>query len=109
MLSNNSAVQKVSAKGRSNNLDIEQALLYQNNPNPFTIDTEIEYFLPQNTQVANLYVYNMNGLQIAEYPISSFGSGSVVINAGNLDAGMYLYSLIADGLIVDTKRMILTK
>ena len=109
MLSNNSAVQKVSAKGRSNNLDIEQALLYQNNPNPFTIDTEIEYFLPQNTQVANLYVYNMNGLQIAEYPISSFGSGSVVINAGNLDAGMYLYSLIADGQIVDTKRMILTK
>jgi hypothetical protein len=109
MLSNNSAVQKVSAKGRSNNLDVEQALLYQNNPNPFTIDTEIEYFLPQNTQVANLYVYNMNGLQIAEYPISSFGSGSVVINAGNLDAGMYLYSLIADGQIVDTKRMILTK
>lgn len=109
MLSNNSAVQKVSAKGRSNNLDIEQALLYQNNPNPFTVDTEIEYFLPQNTQVANLYVYNMNGLQIAEYPISSFGSGSVVINAGNLDAGMYLYSLIADGQIVDTKRMILTK
>ena len=109
MLSNNSAVQKVSAKGRSNNLDIEQALLYQNNPNPFTIDTEIEYFLPQNTQVANLYVYNMNGLQRAEYPISSLGSGSVVINAGNLDAGMYLYSLIADGQIVDTKRMILTK
>jgi hypothetical protein len=33
----------------------------------------------------------------------------VVINAGNLDAGMYLYSLIADGQIVDTKRMILTK
>lgn len=109
MLSNNSAVQKVSAKGRSNNLDIEQALLYQNNPNPFTIDTEIEYFLPQNTQVANLYVYNMNGLQIAEYPIYTFGHGSIILSAGSLDAGMYLYSLIADGQIVDTKRMILTK
>ena len=86
-----------------------QAVLYQNNPNPFSIDTEIGYLLPTNTQSATLYVYNMNGTQVADYPIHSYGAGSVTITAGHLEAGMYLYSLIADGQIVDTKRMILTK
>lgn len=28
---------------------------------------------------------------------------------GSLDAGIYLYALIADGKVIDTKRMILTK
>ena len=51
----------------------------------------------------------MNGSQVAEYPIFSFGEGCVIVSANALDAGMYLYSLIADGQIIDTKRMILTK
>ena len=88
---------------------IEQAVLYQNNPNPFSVETQIKYLLPQSTENATLYVYNMNGLQLAEYPISSFGEGSVVVSAGSLQAGMYLYSLVANGQIIDTKRMILTK
>ena len=91
------------------NATIEDAVLYQNNPNPFSVDTEIEYQLPVTTQQASLYIYNMNGLQVAEYPITTFGGGSVVVTGGNLEAGMYLYSLIADGQVVDTKRMILTK
>ena len=88
---------------------IEQAVLYQNNPNPFSVETQIKYLLPLSTENATLYVYNMNGLQLAEYPISSFGEGSVVVSAGSLQAGMYLYSLVADGQVIDTKRMILTK
>lgn len=88
---------------------IEQAVLYQNNPNPFTQDTRINYLLPQTTLNATLYIYNMNGSQVAEYPVSSFGEGCVIVSANALDAGMYLYSLIADGHVIDTKRMILTK
>ncbi len=86
-----------------------EAILYQNNPNPFTEVTKVEYQLPQTTQSATLYIYNMNGLQVAEYPILTFGNGYVSVSAGALDAGMYLYSLVADGQVIDTKRMILTK
>lgn len=116
------AVQELSAKIESSQSNIRAntkeneskdrfviAELYQNNPNPFSVDTKIEYRLPKSTQSACLYVYNMSGLQIAEFPIHSFGVGSVIINAGYLEAGMYLYSLIADGQVIDTKRMILTK
>ena len=88
---------------------IEQVVLYQNDPNPFTQDTRIDFLLPHNTENATLYIYNMSGSQVAEYPISSVGEGCVIVSAKALDAGMYLYSLIADGQIIDTKRMILTK
>lgn len=83
--------------------------LYQNNPNPFTENTVIAYDLPSTTQNAALYIYDMNGSQIAQYSITSFGNNSLTIDGGSLGAGMYLYSLIADGKVIDTKRMILTK
>ena len=93
----------------AHNAEETPAVLYQNNPNPFSVDTRIDYQLPQTTQSASLYIYDMNGSQILEYPIVSYGTGSVIVTAGRLEAGMYLYSLIADGQVIDTKRMILTK
>ena len=95
--------------------DIEEAtaltipMLKQNNPNPFTENTVIEYVLPETVQSANLYIYDMNGTQIEQIPLTERGESSVTVNGGQLAAGMYLYSLIADGKVIDTKRMILTK
>ena len=86
-----------------------QTVLYQNNPNPFDISTEIRYYLPADVQDASIYIYDMNGTQIKEYGITNSGDGSVTIQGSELKAGMYLYSLIADGQVIDTKRMILTK
>ncbi len=85
------------------------ATLHQNNPNPFTESTVIAYDLPLETQSAALYIYDMNGVQLAMYNITSFGSDALTIDGSTFDAGMYLYSLIADGKVIDTKRMILTK
>lgn len=51
----------------------------------------------------------MSGVQLRSYPIIQMGESSLIINANELIAGMYLYSLIADadGQVIDTKRMIL--
>ena len=49
------------------------------------------------------------GRLLQSLPISSFGHGSVTISGSTLQAGMYVYSLVVDGQMVDTKRMILTK
>ena len=51
----------------------------------------------------------MNGEQITGFDITERGSTSVTINGNTLSAGMYLYALVADGQVIDTKRMILTK
>ena len=84
------------------------ASISQNAPNPFTQNTVIHYYLPDEIQNADLYIYNMNGLQIKSIHIQSKGNGSVTIHGSELKPGMYIYTLIADGQEVDTKRMILT-
>ena len=85
------------------------AVLYQNNPNPFNESTKISFYLPNETNNALLYIYDMQGLQIKSIPINNRGYSSVTINGWELKAGMYYYTLIADGQAVDTKKMILTK
>jgi hypothetical protein len=46
---------------------------------------------------------------IKKTSICDFGQGEIVIGAEELKAGIYVYTLIVDGALVDTKRMILTK
>ena len=85
------------------------AALFQNTPNPFNENTEIAFYLPQSVTNAMLCVYDMNGRQLSQNVITQRGSSVFVVNGSQYGAGMYLYSLIADNQIVDTKRMILTK
>ena len=87
----------------------QSPVLYQNVPNPFTQNTEISYYLPQAVKSATLFLYNMQGLQIKSIAINNRGNGKETINGSELKAGMYIYTLIADGKEVDTKRMILTQ
>ncbi len=84
-------------------------VLNQNVPNPFNSATTIGFYLPNTVTNANIYVYDMNGIQLKSYPITEKGKGNVIIQGSELNAGMYLYTLITDGKVIDTKRMILTK
>lgn len=90
-------------------IDAVVTTLYQNTPNPFTESTLIRCDVADDVVKADLYIYNMNGEQIAEYSITERGETSVTIDGGSLNAGMYLYALIVDGQVIDTKRMILTR
>jgi hypothetical protein len=112
LLNNNSSTLK-SAKVDNTLSAIEvspgQCELYQNKPNPFNQNTTIAYYLPQTVKSATIYVYNMEGNQVKDYPINGMGNGSIIINGSELNPGMYLYALIADSVEIDTKRMILTK
>ncbi len=83
--------------------------LYQNNPNPFNASTEIKYFIPDTKVNASINVYNFEGRQLMSYSISHYGSSYIVIQAGEFDAGIYIYNLLVDGIEIDSKRMILTK
>jgi len=85
------------------------ASLNQNIPNPFNQTTQIGYYLPSSTNFAKLYIYNMNGLQIKSIPIQEKGKGNITIEGSELQPGIYIYTLIADGKEIDTKRMILTQ
>jgi hypothetical protein len=83
--------------------------LAQNVPNPFSESTRIDIYLPTTVSQAMFYVYNLQGAQVKALAINQRGNTNVIIEGYTLDAGMYLYTLIADGKEVDTKKMILTK
>lgn len=79
--------------------------LGQNTPNPFKTSSVIEYSLPENEREASLLILNLNGQTIKEYKLNEV-KGSVSIDAGILQKGMYLYSLISNGEEIATKKMI---
>jgi len=82
--------------------------LYQNAPNPFSQSTTIEYSLAENVQKAMICIYDMNGTQLKCIPLHLTGDGKITINGSEFKSGMYMYSLLADGQLIDTKRMVLT-
>lgn len=107
---NNNAPAKVKAVTALNDTDpITYPVLDQNNPNPFNQSSTIGYYIPTTVTDATIYVYDMNGTQLRTYPITEKGKGNITIQGSEFNAGMYLYALIADGKVIDTKRMILTK
>lgn len=100
---------------RLNNKGVEKAAgwekteLYQNNPNPFSVDTRIEMVIPDAAGDAKLLIYNLEGRQLKSISVRDRGETAVTIQGNELNAGMYLYTLIIDGQVFDTKRMILTE
>ena len=108
----NSGPKKVDAiitTGLTETNTLTYPVLDQNTPNPFNQSTTIGYYLPTTISSAAIYVYDMNGVQLKSYSISERGKKNIIINGSEFNAGMYLYALIADGKVIDTKRMILTK
>ena len=89
--------------------ELSSAELYQNIPNPFSQTTQIQYYLPASIKTAFLCIYDMQGKQLKQYLLTQRGEGFQQIFGNEFTPGMYLYSMIADGKEVDTKRMILTE
>ena len=83
--------------------------LGQNKPNPFGASTNIEVSIPVDVQSAFICVYDLTGKKLQQVNITSRGKQTVTINASSLADGMYLYSLIADGKVMETRRMIVEK
>jgi len=108
---NNSGIKKVGTNETTpkETYTLTYPVLDQNVPNPFNTSTTITYYLPTTITNASIYIYDMNGVQLKSYPATERGKGNVIIQGSELIAGMYLYTLIADGKVIDTKRMILTK
>lgn len=81
----------------------------QNEPNPFTHETVVRYTLPATVSNAFMAVYDLTGKQITTFPIDQKGSSFITITSEKLAAGIYIYSIVADGKIVDSKRMIVAE
>ena len=95
--------------GIDENSAMYAAKLYQNAPNPWSSETVIRYSLPQSVVSADIFIYDMQGTQLKRIPAQGRGENQVILTAHDLKAGMYIYALVADGALIDSKQMILTK
>lgn len=81
-------------------------ILDQNMPNPFAENTVINYNIPTDVMEAKLLFYDLNGRIIKELIIEERGESKLTVYGNNLKTGVYTYSLIADGELIATKKMV---
>lgn len=97
------------AAAEKTSLNVSGATLEQNTPNPFNGSTLINYNLPENTTNAKLVITSINGQVVRTLNLAGKGKGQVQLQASELQAGSYMYSLYVNGNLVDTKALLLSK
>lgn len=84
-----------------------EALLAQNQPNPFRAQTRIRFVIPGQVKDAQIRITGTDGSLLREVNIDKPGSGHLDIDAAYFAAGTYYYSLILDGQVFATRPMVL--
>lgn len=84
--------------------------LEQNFPNPFNPSTKISFNLKKAAHVT-LKMYDVSGKEVATLADEQKESGAyeLTLNAEMLSSGIYYYTFIVNGEIVETKRMVLLR
>ena len=89
--------------------DIDQVRMDQNKPNPFSGSTVISLNVPESTKQAAIYIYDLSGKQVQSLPVTERGETDITVYASGLSAGMYIYTLVVDGQVKVTRKMMVTE
>lgn len=95
---------------KGNNLSVEEpiAVLSQNTPNPSHGITTIPVEISQYTTSAFIQICNLQGIQMKKVNVTEKGKSEVQINTSDMKAGIYMYSLIVDNKLINTRRMVVS-
>jgi hypothetical protein len=97
-----------STKGIESNIS-STSTLSQNIPNPFKDGTIIKFNIAKMQKSAFIMISDLSGKEIKKYPINILGGGNITFRNNELSSGIYVYSLIVDEVLIDSKKMVLTK
>jgi len=97
----NDANTKITARLMDNQLD-------QNIPNPLTNTASISYSVSAGAKNVQLLITNNSGKTIKQLLLTA-GKGAVNIDASTLSSGTYNYSLLVDGKILESKKMVVAR
>ena len=98
-------------EGAKSALDVQLStkniiVLNQNVPNPFAEQTTITYYLPDNVNRAQMLFFDQSGKIIKSVELKEKGQGQLNVFANDLTNAIYTYSLIVDGVSIETKKMV---
>jgi hypothetical protein len=98
-----------SSPGGNTVVQLSNAYLTQNTPNPVSNGTVIGYYVPENSGTAKMVITDMKGSIIKTVALNTKGKGQLTFGANALAAGEYVYSLWIGEKQVDSKRMMVVK
>jgi photosystem II stability/assembly factor-like uncharacterized protein len=114
-VSGNGVVLKTTTGGETfiryeGNTIVNNYKLEQNYPNPFNPTTNIKFQIFKSGLI-ELKIFDISGKAIKTLLKQNLNSGEYVISfdAGDFSSGIYFYSLITDGIKIDTKKASLIK
>lgn len=84
--------------------------LSQNYPNPFNIKSKIKYQISKTSNI-KILIFDVSGKGLVTIVDKQQNRGDyeVTFDGSNLPSGVYFYSLFADGVRIDTKKMLMIK
>jgi hypothetical protein len=85
---------------------IPGASLDQNVPNPTSNSTTIGYALPQGTESAQMQITDMSGKILQIISLSGVGRNTITVDTSSLQSGTYSYSLLINGQLAGTRKMV---
>jgi hypothetical protein len=86
------------------------ASLGQNDPNPTGDMTTISYTLPETASHGELVVSEMgSGREMMRIALTAHGEGEIAVPVKDIRSGNYIYSLIVDGKVMASRKMIVVK
>lgn len=86
----------------------DDAQLYQTNTNSSDKLLALPYYIPEGSVNAQIYIYNSFGNIMMKKNVDFIGKSNEYVDTAGWPNGVYLYSLVVDGRIIDTKRMIVS-
>jgi Secretion system C-terminal sorting domain len=94
-------------KNQLSSLDAESTTyLGDIHPNPANTSTTIDYSLPQGVGGALCQVYSLDGKVVTSISLPAVsGKSQVQLTTSQLASGMYIYALIVDGKVLDSKKL----
>lgn len=87
-------------------LSSRKIVLDQNSPNPFKDQTTITHEIKTDFKNAMIIFTDMSGEVIKEVPITEKGKGQLNVYAPDLTNGIYTYTIVVDGITIETKKMV---
>ena len=85
---------------------IQQVVLNQNAPNPFSEKTIIAYQVPAKSKNAEIRFYDASGILIKTAQLVNKGKASLEVYGSGVASGVYTYVLYVDGKIMANRKMI---
>ncbi|MCB0760286.1 MAG: T9SS type A sorting domain-containing protein [Flavobacteriales bacterium] len=87
--------------------DVQKVELSAMSPNPVTGTSSFTYQINGNPVNVNIVFHNLVGEKVQEVQAQG-PNGVVFVNADDFETGIYFYSIVADGKVLSTQKMVVS-